>query len=118
MSTLTISTAGEDPELSLEISCPESKPEDNSSGKTETPEQVSSLNELTKILRNFLGGTGETDLKLHIKETLIYTKDIRRILRGHRATYDPEKCILIKGMSRPLHDSIFHLASLFLTKAS
>lgn len=79
------------------------------------PKQHDNVAEALGTIRDYLRGIGEGDLKLQIQENLIYTPEIKAILRGYRALYDPEKGVLtVRGMARPLHDAVFRLASNFL----
>ena len=65
-------------------------------------EQVSSVSELIGILRDFIAGLGENDLRICTPEKFIYELDVQKILKGQRAVYDPNKGILtVTGMARP-----------------
>ena len=87
---------------------------DNLSDSFES-KQHDNMTEAFGTIRGFLGGIGEGDLKLPIQENLIYTPEIKAILRGYRALYDPGKGVLtVRDMARPLHDAVFRLASKFL----
>ena len=80
-------------------------------------EQVSSVSELIGILRDFIAGLGENDLRICTPEKFIYELDVQKILKGQRAVYDPNKGILtVTGITRPLHYAILRITSRFLIR--
>ncbi|KAL1966307.1 hypothetical protein VTN77DRAFT_4660 [Rasamsonia byssochlamydoides] len=90
MSTFTVLERKKSSHFVLGTSHSETETADNLPDEGE-PKEYDSLTEALGTIRDFLGGIGEGDLKLRIQESLIHTPEIKAILRGRRALYDPEK---------------------------
>jgi hypothetical protein len=51
---------------------------------------------------------------MHIEKNLIHAREIKELLTGITAVYDPERNLsTVRFMASPLHDSVFSYANVF-----